>query len=117
MLTYAAFSSNLCNDSNLNAHTAKDFFLRVFHPAQISQRRVVESVQMQKPVHDVQFDLAHQRIAKFAGVPSCGFDTDKNFAIAKSYYVGRATFAEELEMYLRNAPIGNQPHENFVQLA
>src|SRR4029077_2994771 len=102
---------------NLNTHAAQDFFLRVFHPPRVSRRPVVESVHMQKPVHDVQFDFAHQRITKFASVPSCGFDTDKNFAVVKSHDVSRPTFAEELAMQSRDAPIGNEPNENCVQLA
>ena len=68
-------------------------------------------------MHDVQFDLVHHRITKFAGVPSRGFDTDKNFAIVKSYDVRWATFVEELEMQSRDSPIGNQPYKNFTQLA
>jgi hypothetical protein len=71
---------------------------------------------MQKPVHDVQFDLAPQRIAKFAGVPSCGFDTDKNFAFMKGYDVGRTGFAEEPKMQLRDMSIGNEADCNSVQL-
>src|SRR5215831_1278853 len=72
---------------------------------------------MQEPVHDVQFDLARQRIAKFAGVTSCGFDTDKNFAVVKRYDVGRTAFAKEPEVQLRHTPIGNEPDRNSVQLA
>src|SRR5215472_12814787 len=72
---------------------------------------------MQKRVHDVQLDLARQRIAKFAGVPSCGFDTDKNFAAVKRYDVGRTAFAEEPEMQLRHTSIGDEPDGNSVQLA
>src|SRR5215471_5400874 len=72
---------------------------------------------MQKPVNDIQLDLAHQRITKFASVSSCGFDTDKNFAVVKSYNIRRATFAKELEMQARDAPIGNEPDVNCVQLA
>jgi hypothetical protein len=72
---------------------------------------------MQKRVHDVQLDLAHQGITKFARVPSCGFDTDKNFAVVKSYDIRRTTFAEEPEMQSRHAPIGNEPDGNTLYLA
>jgi hypothetical protein len=72
---------------------------------------------MQEPVHDVQFDFAHQRIAKFVGVPSCGFDTDENFTAVKRYDVGRTAFAEEPQMQLRDTSIGNEPDGNSVQLA
>src|SRR5215831_7260546 len=99
------------------AGAAKDFFLRVFHPPRISRCLIVESVQMQKAVHDVQFDLVHQRITKFASIPSCGFDTDKNLATVKGDDIRRPTFAEKLAMQSRDAPIGNEPDENCVQLA
>jgi hypothetical protein len=101
----------------VNTHAAKDFFLRVFHPPPVSRGPVIESVQVQKPVHDVQFDLARQRITKLASVPSCGLHTDKNLALVKSYDVRRTTFAEKLEMQSRDAPIGNEPDSNSVQLA
>ena len=89
----------------------------VSHPPSIPRLLVVESVKMQERVHDAQFDLAHQRIAKFAGVPSCGFDTDENFTAVKRYDVGRTAFAEESEMQLRDTSIGNQPDGHSVQLA
>src|SRR6516165_6832410 len=72
---------------------------------------------MQTSVHDAQFDLAHQRITKFASVSAGGFDTDKNFAVVKSDDVSRVTFPEELEMQFRDAPIGNEPDGNSIQLA
>ena len=73
-------------------------------------------MQVQKPMDYVQFDLAHQRITKFASVPSCGFDTDKNFAVVKSYDVRGTAVAEELEMQSRNAPVGDKPDKNSIQL-
>src|ERR1043166_502425 len=72
---------------------------------------------MQKPVHDVQLDLVHQRITKFARVPSRGVDADKNFAVVKSYDVRWPSYAEKLAMQSRHASIGNEPHKNFVKLA
>jgi hypothetical protein len=101
----------------LNTHAAKDSFLRVFHPPQISRLLVVESVQVQKPVHDTQLNLAYQRITKLASVSLCGFDTDEDFTVVKSYDVRGAAIAEELEMQSRDAPIGNKPDRNSIQLA
>ena len=68
-------------------------------------------------MHDAEFDLAHQRITKFASVPACGFDTDKDFAVVKRYDVRSVTVAEGLEMQFRDAPIGNEPDRNSIQLA
>jgi len=68
-------------------------------------------------MHNAQLDLAHQRITKSASVPARGLDTDKNFAVPKSYDVRRATVAEELEMQFRDAPIGNEPDGNTLHLA
>jgi hypothetical protein len=67
-------------------------------------------------VHDAEFNLAYRRITKCASVPARGFDTDKNFAVVKRYNVRRVTVAEDLEMQFRDAPIGNEPDGNSIQL-
>lgn len=117
MLTYADFCSNLCNSSDLNSNAAEDILLCVFHPPQVSRFVVVEPVQMQEPVHDIQLDLADQRITEFAGIAPRCFDTDKNFAVMKGYDVGHTVFAEKLEVQSRDAPIGDEPYFDCIQFA
>jgi hypothetical protein len=105
MLTYAGLSSNLPHRSNLYPHAAKDFFLRILHSPPIGRRSVVKSVQVQKSMHHVEFDFAHQRIAKFVSVLSCGFYTDEDFAGLESYDICRTAVPEELQMQSRDTPI------------
>src|SRR3982751_5507072 len=95
MLTYQAFSSNLWEaiGSSIDflsprCRTTQDFLLHPFHPAGLSCRLVVKPVQMQKPVHDVQLQLPHERIFKFARVTARSLYTDKNFAVLKREHVG-----------------------------
>lgn len=67
-------------------------------------------------MHHVEFDFAHQGIAKFASVLSCGFYTDEDFAGIESYDVCRTAVAEELQMQSRDTPIRNQPNRDGLQL-
>ena len=96
---------------------AKNFLLRRFHFVRLARRLIVEPVQMQKPMDDVQLQLAQERIFKRACVTSCGVDTDENFAVLKGHYVSRPRLSEKLPMQKRHPSIGNQPDENFAQLA
>src|SRR6267142_4214228 len=66
---------------------------------------------------DVQLQLAQKRIPKCAGVALCGLDTDKNFAVLKGQYVSRSRLSEKPPMQKPHPSIGNQPDENFAQLA
>ena len=66
---------------------------------------------------DVQLKLAHQRIAKYMGMPFCCLDADKNFTVLKRENVGGSRFAQKLAMQLRHPAIGNKPDENPWQFA
>ena len=82
-------------------------------------------------MHDVELELAHQRIAsavdatpswriflsKYSRVAPCGLDADKNFAVLEREHVSRPRLSEKLPMQKRHAPIGNQPHEDLRQVA
>jgi hypothetical protein len=68
-------------------------------------------------VDDVQLELAVQGIAECSGVAARGLDTDKNFAVLKREHVSRARLSEKFPMQKRHPPVGNEPHENFAQLA
>jgi len=78
------------------SRAAKDFVFRFPHRRRSGWRFVVKPVQMQKTMHNVELDLPRQRITELASVPSCGFDTDENFAVMKSDNVSRPGFAEKL---------------------
>ena len=91
--------------SPIPATGAENFLLRRFHRVRLAWRMIVEPVQMQKPVGDVQLQLVHDRISECARVAPRGLDTDKNFAVLKSYYVSRPRLSEKLPMQKRHAPI------------
>ena len=100
---------------NSAQRAAQNFLLRRFHPPRLSRRLIVKSVEMQKSVHNVQLELAHQRIPKCARVPARGFDTDENLSVLEGEHVCRPRFSEKLPMQKRHPPIGNQPDEDLVQ--
>jgi hypothetical protein len=86
---------------------------------------------MQQSMDNVQFELAHQRIAssvdatpssrvflsKFARVAPRGLGTDKDFAVLKREHVSRSDVFKKFSMKHGHPPIGNEPDEDLVQAA
>src|SRR5262249_15851003 len=68
-------------------------------------------------MHDIELELAHERISECAGMPSRGLNTDENFPVLKGEHVSRARLPEKLPMQQRHPSIGNKRHEHFPQLA
>ena len=68
-------------------------------------------------MHNVQLELAHERISERVRVAARGLDADKNFAVLKREHISRPGFSEKLPMQKRHPPIGNEPHEDLAQVA
>jgi hypothetical protein len=96
--------------------TAKNLFLRPLHFACVSALSIIETVQMQKAMHDVQLKFARERIPEGASVPSRSLDADKNFAVLERQHVRRPRLIEKLSMQCSHSPIGNEQHKNLAQL-
>jgi hypothetical protein len=96
--------------------TAKNLFLRLLHFARVSALSIIETVQMQKAMHDVQLKFARERIPEGASVPSRSQDADKNFAVFERQHVRRPRLIEKLSMQCSHSPIGNEQHKNLAQL-
>jgi hypothetical protein len=89
--------------------------LHPFHRPGVSALAIVETMQMQKAMHDVQSKFACERISKDASVtPGC-FDADKDFAMLKGQHIGRPRLIEELPMQRRHSTIRDKPNENLAQ--
>jgi len=105
--------------------------LHSFHFAGLSRRLIVEPMQMQKPMNDVQLQLAHERIGspvdatpssrvflpKCSGVAPRGLNTDKNFAVLKRQHISRPSLPEKFSMQKRHSSIGNKPDKDLARLA
>jgi hypothetical protein len=89
--------------------------LHPFHPPGVSALAIVETMQMQKAMHDVQSKFAHERISEPASVPSRCFNADKDFAMLKRQHVGRAGLIEESSMHRRHSAIRDKPNKNLAQ--
>src|SRR5215468_80165 len=66
-------------------------------------------------MHNIELELAHERISECAGMPSRGLNTDEDFPVLKGEHVSRAPLPEKLPMQQRHPSIGNERHEHFPQ--
>jgi hypothetical protein len=73
-------------------------FLHPLHLTGVSALAIIETMQMQKAMHDVQSKFARERISERASVPSRCFNADKDFAMLKRQHVRRSRLIEELPM-------------------
>jgi hypothetical protein len=103
--------------SPIPAADAQNSLLRRFHPARATRRSIVESVQMQETMHNVQFQLPHQRVAECTGVPARRLDTDEDFSVLKREHVSGPCLSHKFPMQKGHAPIGNEPDKNLGQVA
>lgn len=85
------------------------------HLAGVSPLSIIETVQVQKAMHDVQAQFVCERISEDASVMSRGFNTDKDFAMLEGQHIGRARLMEELPMQGRHSTIRDKPNENLAQ--
>jgi hypothetical protein len=81
----------------------------------VSTLAIVETMQMQKAMHDVQSKFACERISERASMLSRCFNADKDFAMLKRQYVRRSRLIEELPMQRRHSTIGDKQNENLAQ--
>jgi hypothetical protein len=89
--------------------------LHSLHLTGISALAIVETMQMQKAVHDVQSKFACERISERASVPSCCFNADKDFAMLKRQHVRGSSLIEKLPVQRRHSTIRDKPNENLAQ--
>ena len=87
---------------------AHHLILDCVHPAPIRSGLVIETVQVQKAVHQVQLDLTPGCRAKFCGEPLRGLRADKNFAVLKGYHISRTCDFLETQMQTGNSSVRNQ---------
>jgi hypothetical protein len=120
MLTYVICSSN--RDAieiepflALCVREDKNPLLHPLHLTGVSPFSIIETVQVQKPMHNVQAKLACERISESASVTARCFNTDKDFAMLKSQHVRRTCFMEELPMQRRHSTIRDKPDKDFTQ--
>jgi hypothetical protein len=82
--------------------------LNLLHLAGVSTLAIVETMQMQKAVHNVQSKFAWERISESASVLSRCFNADKDFAMLKRQYVRWSRLIAELSMQRRHSTIGDK---------
>jgi hypothetical protein len=89
--------------------------LHLLHLTSVSALSIIETVQVQKAMHDVQSKFACERISEGSSVTSRCFNADKDFAMLKGQHVGRSRLMEELPMQRRHSTIRDKPDENLAQ--
>lgn len=76
----------------------KDFFLDPLHFAGGSLRSIVKSVQMQKPMDDIEAKLAREGSPKRASMAFRCLNADKDLTMLKRKDVGRTRLVHEFPM-------------------
>jgi hypothetical protein len=89
--------------------------LHSLHLTGVSAPAIVETVQMQKAMHNVESKFACERIPEDARVKPRCFNADKDFAMLKRQHVRRSRLIEKLPMQRRHSTIRDKPNENLAQ--
>jgi hypothetical protein len=110
-LTYTAFSSNCTGVSYLPQNS----FLHRFHLSRGGFGSIFKAVQMKQPMHNVQSQLARERIPEGASILSRGLNADKNFAVFKCQHVGRSGLMEKPPMQQGHPTIRDKHDEKLAQ--
>ena len=72
-------------------------------------------MKVEKPVRDIQTQLALKRIAESPRVSSRGLSADENLSVLKGDYIGRTRKLEKPPVQFRHPPIRDQDHVHFGQ--
>src|SRR5437016_7472407 len=99
------------------ARPLQDPRLNSAHPFRVARVSIVKAVEMKQTMHNIELQLAIERIFELPRLPAGRLRADENFAVLKRDHVRRPGFAHEFSMERSNSSIGNDQDRNFRQSA